>query len=73
MPCYDSVISPSTYWREELGRFDHNFTQSTRLSFRYIHDSWNTTVATPQWGYVQNSFPSVENKLDGPGSAWSCA
>jgi hypothetical protein len=67
IPCYDAVISPSTYWREELGRFDYDFTQSTRLSFRYIHDAWNTTVLTPQWGYVVNSFPSVENKFIGPG------
>jgi hypothetical protein len=69
IPCYDAVISPSTYWREELGRLDYNFTQSTRLSFRYIHDSWNTTVATPEWGYVQNSFPTVQNKLIGPGTS----
>ena len=68
-PCYDAVISPSTYWREELGRFDYNFTQNTKLSFRYIHDSWDTTVATPQWGYVQNSFPSIENRLNGPGTS----
>src|SRR5208283_5787747 len=61
------VISPNTYWREELARLDHNFTQNMRLSFRYIHDSWDTTVATPEWGYVQNSFPTVENRLDGPG------
>jgi hypothetical protein len=69
IPCYASVISPSTYWREELARIDHNFTQNTRLSFRYIHDSWNTTVATPEWGYVQNSFPTVQNKLNGPGTS----
>jgi Carboxypeptidase regulatory-like domain/TonB-dependent Receptor Plug Domain len=69
MPCYVAVISPATYWREELGRFDYNFTQSTRLSFRYIHDSWNTTVPTPLWGYVQNSFPTVQNKFDGPGTS----
>lgn len=69
IPCYVAVISPSTYWREELGRIDHNFTQNLRLSFRYIHDSWNTTVATPEWGYVQNSFPTVQNKLDGPGTS----
>lgn len=67
VPCYDAVVSPSTYWREELGRFDYNFTQNMRLTFRYIHDSWNTTVATPEWGYVQNSFPTIENKLNGPG------
>jgi hypothetical protein len=69
VPCYVSVISPATYWREELARIDHDFSPSTRLSFRYIHDSWNTTVATPEWGYVQNSFPTVENKLDGPGTS----
>jgi Carboxypeptidase regulatory-like domain/TonB-dependent Receptor Plug Domain len=68
-PCYDAVISPSTYWREELARIDHNFTQSLRLSFRYIHDSWDTTVATPEWGYVQNSFPTVQNRLNGPGTS----
>jgi hypothetical protein len=68
VPCYSTVISPSTYWREELFRIDHNITQNVRASFRYIHDSWNTTVVTPQWGYIQsNSFPTVENKLTGPG------
>ncbi len=44
-----------------------------RASFRYIHDSWDTTTTTPQWGYLQTAavheqnFPTVENKLDGPG------
>jgi Carboxypeptidase regulatory-like domain/TonB-dependent Receptor Plug Domain len=65
--CYDAAISPSTYWREELFRIDQNLTATNQLSFRYIHDSWNTTTLTPQWGIVQNSFPTVENKLDGPG------
>lgn len=69
IPCYVSVISPATYWREELARIDHNFTPGVRLSFRYIHDSWDTTVATPEWGYVQNSFPTVQNRLTGPGTS----
>ncbi len=69
MPCYVAAISPSTYWREELGRIDENFTQNVRLSLRYIHDAWNTTVPTPLWGYVENSFPTVQNKLDGPGTS----
>ncbi len=69
VPCYNAVISPSTYWREELFRVDHNFTQNLRLSFRYIHDTWNTTVLTPQWGYIVNSFPTVQNKLNGPGTS----
>jgi hypothetical protein len=75
MPCYVAAISPSTYWREELGRFDHHFTDSIELSFRYIHDSWNTTTPVPQWGYLhtaavhEQSFPTVENKLNGPGTS----
>ncbi len=68
LPCYDAVISPPTYWREELFRIDQEIIpQKMRVSFRYIHDSWDTTVATPEWGYVQNSFPTVQNKLNGPG------
>jgi len=65
--CYDASVSPSTYWREELFRIDQNINASNQLSFRYIHDAWNTTTLTPQWGIVQNSFPTVENRLDGPG------
>jgi hypothetical protein len=60
-------VSPATYWREELFRIDHNLTPTEQLAFRYVHDSWNTTTLTPQWGVVQNSFPTVENKLIGPG------
>ena len=67
VPCYAAVISLPTYWREELFRIDHNLTQNLRASFRYIHDAWDTTVVTPQWGFVQNSFPTVQNRLNGPG------
>jgi hypothetical protein len=75
MPCYVAAISPSTYWREELGRIDHHFTDSLQLAFRYVHDSWNTTTPVPQWGYLQTaavheqSFPTVENQLNGPGTS----
>jgi hypothetical protein len=65
--CYLDSVSPATYWREELFRIDHNVTPTQQLSFRYIHDQWDTTTLTPQWGIVQNSFPTVENKLVGPG------
>ncbi len=67
LKCYVASVSPSTYWREELFRIDQNLTQKEQLSFRYIHDTWRTTTLTPQWGIVQNSFPTVENKLVGPG------
>jgi hypothetical protein len=65
--CYVTTVSPTTQWREELFRIDHNFNANTRATFRYIHDSWNTTVTTPQWGAIQNSFPTVENSFIGPG------
>ena len=65
--CYVASVSPSTSWRESLFRIDHNLSSTEILSFRFIHDSWNTNVLTPQWGLVQNSFPSVQNHIDGPG------
>jgi hypothetical protein len=65
--CFDAVVSPSTYWRQELFRIDHNITSSMKASFRYIHDSWDTTILTPQWGTVQNSFPTLQSSFTGPG------
>jgi Carboxypeptidase regulatory-like domain/TonB-dependent Receptor Plug Domain len=65
--CYVATVSPKTTWREELFRVDHNLTPSEILSFRYVHDAWDTDVLTPQWGLVQNSFPTVENHINGPG------
>jgi hypothetical protein len=65
--CYDASVSPSTYWREELFRIDQIITNNLKVSFRYIHDAWNTTVLTPQWGAVRNTFPTVQNDFVGPG------
>jgi hypothetical protein len=65
--CYVATVSPSTHWNEELFRVDHNLTEHERLSYRYIHDSWETDTLSPQWGIVHNSFPTVENHLNGPG------
>jgi hypothetical protein len=65
--CYVGSISPATHWREELFRIDHNLTEHQRLSFRYVHDAWDTVTLAPQWGVVHNSFPTVQNQLSGPG------
>jgi type 1 fimbria pilin len=65
--CYNTVVSPSTYWRQELFNIDQLITQKLRASFHYVHDAWNTTVLTPQWGDVRNTFPTVENQFNGPG------
>jgi hypothetical protein len=67
--CYNATISPSTYWREELFRIDHILTNNLKVSFRYIHDAWNTSVLTPQWGDVRNTFPTVQNRFFGPGTS----
>ena len=71
--CYVAAVSPSTYWREELFRLDQQLTQKTRLSFRYLHDAWNTTVLSPQWNYLSvtdpaaATFPTIQNRFVGPG------
>ena len=75
IPCYVAAISPPSYWREELAHVDHDFTPNMRLTFRYIHDSVDDTVPTPLWGYLQTaaihqqSFPTVQNRLNGPGTS----
>src|SRR5262249_14167413 len=67
--CYNVSVSPSTYWREELFRIDHELTSRIKLSFRYIHDEWDTTVLTPQWAVERNTFPTVQNRFVGPGTS----
>jgi len=66
--CYNTSVSPSTYWREELFRIDQVLTTNVKVSFRYIHDAWDTSVLTPQWGVVRNTFPTVQNRFFGPGT-----
>ncbi|HME13024.1 MAG TPA: carboxypeptidase regulatory-like domain-containing protein [Candidatus Acidoferrum sp.] len=67
--CFNATVSPQTTWHQDLIRLDHDFTKNTRLSLNYIHDSWDTTVAIPQWAYLVNSFPTVQNDFKGPGLA----
>ena len=67
--CYNAAVSPSTYWREELFRIDQTVTSKVTASFRYVHDAWDTTVLTPQWGIVRNTFPTVQNRFTGPGTS----
>ena len=68
--CYDFAYAQPTYWRQELFRIDHDIKPGMlRATFRYIHDSWDTTEARPIWGYVRNSFPTVQGRLFGPGTS----
>ena len=63
---YSTSVTTPTKWREELLRLDHNITSKERVTFRFIHDSWNTVVSTPLWTNV-GSFPTVETAFKGPG------
>ena len=73
--CYNTAVSPATYWREELFRIDHNFTGKLKASFRYVHDAWDTTVLTPQWSILRTTnpgaatFPTIQNRFVGPGTS----
>src|SRR2546423_5656145 len=63
---YNTNVSLPTNWREELIRVDHNLTPGERLTFRFIHDSWDTVTSTPLWTNA-GSFPTVETAFKGPG------
>jgi len=67
--CYVATVSPLTNWREELVRIDHDLTSKHRLTLRYVHDAFDTTVLSPQWGYLgsQNTYPTIQNRFTGPG------
>src|SRR5208282_3570230 len=56
--------SNPTKWREELFRIDHNINQHNRLSFHYVHDSWDQVQSSTLW--TGSSFPSVQTDFTGP-------
>lgn len=67
--CYLAEISLPTFYREELVRVDHALTGKQYLTFRYVHDEWNETTPVPQYAIVQNSFPTIRNSFEGPGTS----
>jgi len=62
---FNAAPSQQTNFREELVRVDQNFSDKQRFFFRFIHDSWNTAVATPLW--ADGSFPTAGTNFVGPG------
>jgi hypothetical protein len=62
---FAAAIAQPTHWREELGRLDHDFNSKNRLTFRVIHDSWDTTKASVTWGGM--TFPTIGTHFIGPG------
>src|SRR5258706_6820405 len=63
---FQTAVTQPTNWREELIRVDHNLNDKNRLTFRYIHDSWQTIETTPLWTN-QGSFPTIRTDFKGPG------
>ena len=66
MATFYEVTSQPTNWRQELLRLDHNITDKERVSFHYIHDSWDTVNQVPLWTNTGN-FPTVQTAFTGPG------
>ena len=66
LPSYVANPSYPTTWREELIRVDHNLTDSQRLTFRYIHDTWSTINQGPLWGQYNNTFDNTNTNFAGP-------
>jgi hypothetical protein len=66
IPAYVANPSYPTNWREELIRIDHNLTDTERLTFRYIHDTWATINQGPLWGVYNNSFDNTNTNFTGP-------
>jgi hypothetical protein len=74
-PAFRQTVSEPTNWREELIRVDHNLTNNYRLTFRYIHDSWNTVIPEALWGNNLSwggsaGFQNITTGFVGPGSAF---
>ena len=69
IPVYVSDPSLPTTWREQLIRVDHNLTDSERLTFRYIHDSWKTVNENALWGNG-SSFDNLRTNFVGPGTSF---
>jgi hypothetical protein len=67
--CFDFTDSPNTNWWETLIRIDYDLNSKNHLTARYIHDSWDTTVPIPQWAFLVNSFPTIQNDFKGPGNS----
>jgi len=67
--CFVGTVSPLTTWFEQMYRLDHDFSSRSRLTLRYVHDSWNTVVPVPQWALFQNTFPTIQNNFHGPGQS----
>ncbi len=68
-PAVIQTVSLPETWREELIRVDHNINDNYRLTFRYIHDAWQTQTENPLWGNG-TSFENINTNFVGPGTSF---
>ncbi|HJZ65620.1 MAG TPA: carboxypeptidase-like regulatory domain-containing protein [Candidatus Acidoferrum sp.] len=68
-PAVTETVSSKTTWREELIRVDHNLNTNNRLTFRYIHDTWQTVWPNALWGNG-TSFQNITTNFVGPGTSF---
>ncbi|MGA7569088.1 MAG: carboxypeptidase regulatory-like domain-containing protein [Terriglobales bacterium] len=59
-----TALSQPTTWREELFRIDHNINEHNRVSFHYVHDSWDQIEPSTLW--TGSTFPTVQTNFNGP-------
>ncbi len=52
-------------FRQDLIRWDHNFTDDLKLMVRYIHDSFYERQVTTLW--TGSSFPNISSDISSPG------
>lgn len=62
---YQQNFSVPEDFRQELIRIDHNFTDKTKVMFRYINDSWVQTQPLTLWS--GQSFPTISSISSVPG------
>ncbi len=60
---FNWIDSPNNYvvHNQEMGRWDHNFTDNTRLMFRYVQEDQAATNYQGAW--TDDQFPSVNSDL----------
>ncbi len=55
-------------WRQETIHITHELTKNTRVSVRYIQDTWQSDYATTLWG--GQAFPNISSTANVPGKSF---
>jgi hypothetical protein len=63
---WDAAPTLPTHWRQELFKIDHNINDKVRVSFHYIHDSWEQQYPVPLWT-DGTTFPTIQTGFKNPG------